>query len=286
MLNQKNYLSYKKYNKFLIFIIFICIVSLMLFVFKVLHNSIPVDNNIIDNSNIIDSTFPEPSIKLIEEPMLFPKIVYMLFYDIALTENYLNIITNVQFTLNTAIVSERYSISAIDLMITEYDRLQELYYKISKDLTRLSAWEGEYYYAARTYEFLRQNGYNDAVTCGIIGNMMVETSGGTMALKPDIYNSSGNYYGLCQWSLKYYPDAEKLSFEQQLNFLLSNIVSEFNTFGKLYANSFNYNDFLNVTDPAEAAYIFAVVYERCAPISYEMRRESAVKAYEYFNLNS
>jgi hypothetical protein len=124
------------------------------------------------------------------------------------------------------------------------------------------------------------------VTCGIIGNMMIETSGGTLDLKPYIYSPSGNYYGLCQWSQKYYPGTKDLPFEHQLDYLLGSMPWEFNTFGKNYKTGFKYEDFLKMTDPAEAALAFAKSYERCCPASYEMRQEAAIKAYNYFNLEA
>lgn len=143
--------------------------------------------------------------------------------------------------------------------------------------------EEEYYYATKVWEYLRQKGFSQEVTCAIIGNMMIETSGGSLALNPTIYSPSGNYYGLCQWSKKYYPEAHGLSFEQQLEFLLNNIEWEINTFGKCYKEGFKYEDFLTITDPAEAALAFAKSYERCGPASYKMRQEAAEKAYEYFS---
>lgn len=148
---------------------------------------------------------------------------------------------------------------------------------------KIQQWEEEYYYATKVWEYLRQKGFSQEVTCAIIGNMMIETSGGSLDLKPNIYSPSGNYYGLCQWSKKYYPEAHGLSFEQQLEFLLKNIEWEINTFGKKYKEGFKYEDFLNMTDPAEAALAFAKSYERCGPASYELRQEAAEKAYEYFS---
>jgi hypothetical protein len=151
---------------------------------------------------------------------------------------------------------------------------------------KIEQWEEEHYYATKVWEYLRQKGFNQEITCGIIGNMMIETSGGSLDLKPNIYNPSGNYYGLCQWSKKYYPEAHGLSFEQQLEFLLNNIEWEINTFGKNYKTGFKYKDFLAMDDPAEAALAFAKSYERCGSASYEMRQDAAEKAYEYFDLNS
>ena len=162
----------------------------------------------------------------------------------------------------------------------------ESYQYITAQELKIKQFEEEHYYAAKVWEYLRQEGFSQEVTCAIIGNMMIETSGGSLDLKPNIYSPSGNYYGLCQWSKKYYPEAHGLSFEQQLEYLLNNIEWEINTFGKNYKSGFKYEDFLNMTDVEDAALAFAKSYERCGPASYEMRQEAAVVAYEYFNLNS
>jgi hypothetical protein len=151
-------------------------------------------------------------------------------------------------------------------------------------LEKIKKWEEEYYYATNVWKFLRERNFSQEVTCGIIGNMMVETSGGTLDLKPNIYSSSGNYYGLCQWSQKYYPGTKDLPFEYQLDYLLGTMPWEFNTFGWLYRKDFDFEEFLKITDPAEAALAFAKSYERCGPASYEMRQDAALKAYEYFDL--
>jgi hypothetical protein len=148
---------------------------------------------------------------------------------------------------------------------------------------KIQQWEEEHYYATEVWEYLRQKGFSQEVTCAIIGNMMIETSGGSLDLKPTIYSLSGNYYGLCQWSKEYYPEAHGLSFEQQLDYLLETLQWEFNTFGWLYAEDFNYESFLEMTDLAEAALAFAKSYERCGPASYKLRQEAAIKAYEYFS---
>ena len=162
----------------------------------------------------------------------------------------------------------------------------EPYQHITAQELKIKQFEEEHYYAAKVWEYLIQEGFSQEITCAIIGNMMIETSGGSLDLKPNIYSPSGNYYGLCQWSKKYYPEAHGLSFEQQLEFLLNNIEWEINTFGKCYKEDFKYEDFLNMTDVEDAALAFAKSYERCGPASYEMRQEAAVVAYKYFNLNS
>ena len=63
---------------------------------------------------------------------------------------------------------------------------------------------------------------------------------------------------------------------------MSDIEYEINTFGFCYKTGFNYNDFINMTDPQEAAVAFAMTYERCATWSYNKRFVAAGVAYEYF----
>lgn len=141
----------------------------------------------------------------------------------------------------------------------------------------------EYYYSTKTYEYLTLRNFTSASACGIIGNMMIETSGGTLDIKPHIYSKSGNFYGLCQWSTRYYSGAKDLPFEYQLDFLLGTLPWEFNTFGWRYKKGFTFEDFIQMKDPVEAALAFAVVYERCGPVSYNLRKQAALKAYKYFN---
>lgn len=149
---------------------------------------------------------------------------------------------------------------------------------------KIKQWEEEHYYATKAWEYLREEGFSQEITCAIIGNMMIETSGGALDLEPTIYSLDGDYYGLCQWSKEYYPEAHGLTFEEQLDYLIESMPQEFNTFGWLYEDNFDYSTFLVITDVEEAAFAFAVAYERCGPASYEMRQEAAVRAYKYFDL--
>ena len=217
--------------------------------------------------------------------MLFTEIDYVRYYDIKLTED-------LQFKIQVAIerlekldLSE-YTIEAVDMMEMELDRLIELEHRVASDLTHYRKWEKESYYAAKVWEYFMQRGFSNEITCAIIGNMMIETAGGTLKLNPTIYSPSGNYYGLCQWSQQYYPETKDLSFEAQLAFLLGSMPWEFNTFGKLYKKGFTYVDFLKMTDVSKAAKAFAISYERCGEGSYKLRQEAALRAYAYFDLNS
>jgi hypothetical protein len=53
----------------------------------------------------------------------------------------------------------------------------------------------------------------------------------------------------------------------------------------LYKEGFDFEDFIQMKDPAEAALAFAKAYERCGSASYKLRQQAALKAYEYFNLD-
>jgi len=123
----------------------------------------------------------------------------------------------------------------------------------------------EYPVAAAVWHALTTNGYSEAAAAGIIGNMMAECGHQTLALDYTAYNSSGGYYGLCQWSKKYYPEMYGASLEAQINYLLESA-----------------KDYMDYDDPAEAAIAFAKGYERCSSASYERRKEHAWTAYDYF----
>lgn len=222
---------------------------------------------------------------LIASPKLYPEISYAVYYDPEPTEELLLKVQNSISKLER-INKTNYTCEAAIAMYDELVRLKDIEAKVSSDLNHYRTWEKEHYYAAKTWEYLMQRGYGEAVASAIIGNMMIETSGGTLDLKPTVYSPSRNYYGLCQWSLKYYPGTKDLPFEYQLDYLIGSMPWEITTFGKNYKNNFNYEDFLLMKDPAEAALAFAKTYERCGPASYKIRQEAAIKAYEYFNLNS
>jgi hypothetical protein len=218
-------------------------------------------------------------------PTLYPDITYSAYYTAEQANEFLNKVRNGIGTLE-GLDLETYTEEASAEISQELQRLKEIAARVSSDLRQYSVWEKEHYYATKVWEYLRQRGYNQAVTCAIIGNMMIETSGSTLDLKPNIYSPSGNYYGLCQWSLKYYSGVKDLSYEHQLDYLVGSMPWEFNTFGKNYKKGFTYDDFFKMEDPAEAALAFAKVYERCGPASYELRKQAAREAYKYFDLNS
>lgn len=218
----------------------------------------------------------------IDTPVIFDSIKYIKLFTIDDCSASAEEVKNSINKLEEQIATNEYTIEAREAMLAEMTRLESVYLSYQQDIECYKTWESEYYYAAKTWQFFKQLGYSDAVVCGIIGNMMIETSGGTLALKPTIYNSTGNYYGLCQWYIDY--GMHGSTFEQQLEYLANSIEAEFKTFGKLYHTNFTYADFLNLDDPAEVALAFAKVYERCGSSSYDLRMQAAINAYEYFNV--
>lgn len=136
--------------------------------------------------------------------------------------------------------------------------------------------------ARKVWNYLKKLGYNDYVAAGIMGNLMTETGGNTLNIKPNAYGSNKKYYGICQWSKKYYPKVQGKNLDYQLSFLKNTIKNEFNTYGYKYAKGFNYKSFLKLKDSKKAALAFAKVYERCGSGSYSKRQANAVTAYKYF----
>ncbi len=185
--------------------------------------------------------------------------------------------------------ADKYTAEAITVMIKEIDRLTAEQTNATRQKEYLIKWaekEEEYYYATRTWKFLKELGYSDVACAGILGNLMAECGGHTLKLDPFLYDkATGKYYGMFQWSTFYYPDVEGASFEEQLAYYEKTSVPVFKTFGKKYKEGFTLDDFNELTNPREAALAFAKVYERCASWTYERRQNFAEVAYQYFVLD-
>lgn len=234
------------------------------------------------NTESVQAT-TEPVVVLNADPILFPEYTYQELFDIKLCTDYTDKVSVAAETLTEAIDSGNYTSEAIHVMEMELTRLYTIISYVEADIRHYTTQEQEYYYAAKTWQFFRQRGYSAEVTSAIIGNMMIETSGGSLSLKPEIYSSGRGFYGLCQWSLYYKPFMADKTFEEQLVYLDSDMQSEFDTFGpKCYKSGFKYDDFLAMDDPAQAALAFAKTYERCGSGSYGARKQAARVAYDYF----
>jgi len=142
-------------------------------------------------------------------------------------------------------------------------------------------------YKFYTYTYLRSKGYSKAVTCGIIGNMMCEC-GKNNDLRPTILgkdNRGREYYGVCQWAVRYNPTIKGMSLEEQLDYLTDSYIKV--TFKDYYKNSkkgwqYYYDQFLACTSCEGAAEIFAEVCERPSSTNYSKRALEALRTFEQF----
>ena len=137
--------------------------------------------------------------------------------------------------------------------------------------------------ATKIWRYMREElGWNNYVCAGVMGNIMAECGGQTFNIRSTLYDSSGNYYGICQWSKRWNPSVIDTDLDFQLKYIKGTVESEFETFGYLYQKGFDYEQFTKLKDEEEAALAFAASYERCSSKTYYIRKENAVKAYNYF----
>ena len=134
--------------------------------------------------------------------------------------------------------------------------------------------------ATKIWKYLRKCGYNNYVCAGIMGNIMAECGDQSFEIQAMLYDHG--YYGICQWSRRWYPDVQGQDLNYQLKFLSKTIKSEFNNYGSRYYRGFNYKAFCGLQDEQSAALAFAKCYERCASAYYAIRGTNATKAYKYF----
>ena len=170
--------------------------------------------------------------------------------------------------------------NAIKVVAYYTEKYNEAYAK-----SEVAKWDkrfSEYPEATRIWLYMKDLGWNDYVCAGIMGNMMAEVGGQTLDLDTNAYSSGKYYYGICQWSKKYYPEIQGKNLDSQCKFLQDTIAAEFNTFGYAYKKKFNFNSFLNLTNAKEAALAFAKCYERCGSSTHSIRQANAVVAYNYF----
>lgn len=162
------------------------------------------------------------------------------------------------------------------------DDIEEM--TIASELLELWAQRSaEYPEATQVWKYLKDEiGLSDICCAGIMGNLMCETGDQNLNIHPYTYDSSGAYYGICQWSARFYSEIHGADLQTQLEFLKNTIENEIDTFGYAYGGNFYYDDFKELTTPEAAAEAFARCYERCAPSTIYYRQMCAVEAYEYF----
>ena len=237
---------------------------------------------------------PTEEVKVPEVLKHFKEMTYVESNDKAVLTAELETCKDYEFRLinlmnNKDLVDERHLVEEelIDVrgLISEY---QEQVSEIEAEEARIEAmWSeksGEYPVATQVWKYMKEElGWNDYVCAGVMGNMMAEVGGQTLNLQPYLYGHSGaNYYGLCQWSSRYYPSIQGADVDAQLDFLASTVKKELDTYGYLFRSGLDYEAFCNLTDAEDAAMAFAKAYERCGSGSYGVRQTNALKAYNYF----
>ena len=159
------------------------------------------------------------------------------------------------------------------------------YKKLIGEFRKARKWAqhaAEYPAATEIWLYMKNLGWSDAVCAGIMGNLMAEVGGQTLNINYGLYSSSGSYYGMCQWSNRYYGSIHGMGLRAQCNFLRDTIKKELDTYGYMYKSGMNFSKFLSISSPSEAALCFAKAYERCGSGSYNVRQRNAQVAYDYF----
>lgn len=164
---------------------------------------------------------------------------------------------------------------AIDVYQKAYDEK-----KAEIEMVKWEKKKNEYPEATQIWLYMKDLGWNDYVCAGIMGNLMTETGGQTLNIKPK--SRTNSYYGICQWNKNHKNKVWGKNLTKQLEYLENSIKSEFDTYGNIYKKGFDFNAFLALENEQEAALAFAKSYERCGSASYSIRQENAVKAYNYF----
>lgn len=177
----------------------------------------------------------------------------------------------------TSYIQKEVSDIEISQIVEEIPEAEKLEAKQEEELEWIEKSE-EYESAAFIWKYFEDKGYSDYAIAGILGNIMAEVGGQTLYIQ--YWLSSSSYYGMCQWSRQYYPEAIGLSLEEQCDFLFNTIENEFDVFG--YIVGLSYEDFIQIENEQTAALAFAKVYERCGSGSYSVRQSNATEAYNYF----
>lgn len=171
----------------------------------------------------------------------------------------------------------------IDKELLRIDKIYNHYKKQYKEIVHFEKCAESWPTATKIWKYLRKCGYNNYVCAGIMGNIMTECGDQSFAIQATLYDHG--YYGICQWSWRWYPAVQGQNLDYQLKFLVKTMPDEFNNYGGRYYSGFNYKAFCGLQNEQSAALAFAKCYERCASAYYNIRKTNATKAYNYFVWN-
>lgn len=237
---------------------------------------------------------PETEVKVPEVLKYFQELAYETSTDKEVLKTELATCKDYEFRLIKLLNNQKF-IDERDLVEEELADVRGLIAKYGEDISVIEAEEAriealwteraaEYPEATQIWRYMKEElGWNDYVCAGVMGNLMAEVGGQTLNIQPNLYgHSSGNYYGICQWSARYYPGIQGTSLKAQLDFLRDTVQKELNEYGYLFRSGMDYESFCALTDAEDAALAFAKAYERCGSGSYGVRQSNALKAYNYF----
>ena len=166
----------------------------------------------------------------------------------------------------------------------ELEKIKQELEEVKQENLKWSGKYNQYPEATIAWVYMTEElGWSDIVAAGIMGNMMAECGGHTLALDWDVNGSSG--YGLIQWigsrrtSIKAkYGDTPTII--EQLEFVKDELYGT-NGVTKQVTDS-QLNAIMNAATPEECAFAFATYYERCSVEHRAFRRGLARTAYKYF----
>ena len=130
---------------------------------------------------------------------------------------------------------------------------------------------------------MKSFGWNDIVCAGIMGNLMLETGGGTLNLNWQSNGSGG--LGLVQWiggrrNLIRSKYGTIPSVENQMKFVYEEMYGVNGVTRQVTDSQFK--AIMNASTPEDCAFAFASYYERCAVQYRAIRKTYARTAYNYF----
>ena len=130
--------------------------------------------------------------------------------------------------------------SRLDAAITATENVN--YYAYHEEELKWKMYSSDYFNATYVWRALKNQGWNDYVCAGIMGNIMAECGDQTLNINP--YSQTDIYYGICQWNPGY-TDVQGKDLDFQCQFLIDTLEKTMNRWGFLYSSDMNFENFLN-----------------------------------------
>lgn len=177
-----------------------------------------------------------------------------------------------------------------NIVLDEIKLIEECKAQYTQDIEELlekGLWEGrkaEYPVATEAWLYMKNVlGYSDIVCAGIMGNLMAETGGSTLALDWD--SNGGCGYGLIQWIGNRRVNIKNIygdypTTHEQMRYMHNELYGLDGV--RQQVSDAELRAIMGAETPEDCAYAFACYFERCAVQYRSFRRGLARQAYEYF----